>query len=282
MMNPKKPDHDRLAYHVGRINLSGLTMTKVILWLVAITIVSFVIGFGILALSGEMHPSPDNRISPFRHTASYSPYTTTVPLDGATSGHIRITLGAGEISVRGGAPAAALVETTVFAQSPEWQPEITSSVNGTKKTVTVIKKNHEDKEWIFDDSAHTWEIRVGETIPVDLGVELGAGDNSLTLGSLNLAALSVSTGAGDTEIDITRYRGGPYRADIHGGIGDLTLQFDKTSNTRISIHQGVGDITTSGIEQTYEHYTTPGFDPTRPVNEISITQGIGSIQLEAQ
>ena len=45
-MNAQKPDNDRLAYHVGSLNLSGLTMTKVILWLAAITIVSFVIGFG--------------------------------------------------------------------------------------------------------------------------------------------------------------------------------------------------------------------------------------------
>ncbi len=36
-MNARKPDNDRLAYLVGNLNLSGLTMTKVILWLIAIT-----------------------------------------------------------------------------------------------------------------------------------------------------------------------------------------------------------------------------------------------------
>ena len=65
-MNAQKPDNDRLAYFVGSLNLSGLTMTKVILWLVAITIVSFAIGFGILALSGDLASSSDSKVSPFR------------------------------------------------------------------------------------------------------------------------------------------------------------------------------------------------------------------------
>ena len=281
-MNPQRSDNDRMAYHVGRINLSGLTMTKVILWLVALTIVSFVIGFGLLALSGGMNPASANKGSPFRHTAPYSPYTTTIPLDGATAGAVFITLGAGEVMIRGNAPDEALIETTVYAKSKEHQPEISSSVNGTKKTVTVKRMDDDDGEWFPGKSAHTWDIRIGGTIPVDLTIELGAGDNSLELGSLNLFGPSVSTGAGETDIDLTRHRGDPYSAAIHNGIGDLTLRFDRNSNTRIFIHQGVGDITVNGNEQTDDYYTTPGFNPSLPVNEITVTQGIGSIQLEAE
>ena len=92
-------------------------------------------------------------------------------------------------------------------------------------------------------------------------MELGAGDNSLELGSLNLASLTVSNGAGNTEIDLRHYRGGPYHAEIHNGVGDLTLRIDKNSNTRILLHQGVGDIDINGIEQKDEHYTTTRFQP---------------------
>jgi hypothetical protein len=281
-MKADKPGNDRLAYRVGRINLSGLTMTKVILWLVAITIVSFVIGFGILALSGDLSTSPDNKVSPFRHTASYSPNTTAIPLDGATTGTIRITLGAGEVTISGNAPAPALLEATVYTRTPDYLPEIVCSVNGTEKTVTMIEKDTGDDKWFADHSPGGWKIRLSEAVPLDLNVELGAGDSSLDLGSLNLASLSASTGVGDTEIDISRYRGGPFHAEIHNGVGDLTLRIDKNSNTRIRMHQGVGDITTNGIEQNKEYYTTPGFDPALPVNEITVTQGIGSVQLEAE
>lgn len=280
-MNPEKPDDDRLACFVCNLNLSGMTMTRVILWLVAITIVSFVIGFGLLALSGDFHPSPENKASPFRQTAMFSPNTTTIPLDSATAGTVRITMGAGEVSVRGNAPATALMEASVFSPAPEWQPDLITSVNGSEKTVTLIEKGHQGKEWFAVHSPNSWEVRVSETVPVNLNVEVGAGDSRLELGSLNLASLVVSNGAGDTEIDITRYRGGPFDAVIHNGVGDLTLRIDKTGNTRILMHHGVGDITTSGIVQTDETYTTAGFDPALPVNEIAITQGVGSVQLEA-
>lgn len=280
-MNVKKPGDDRFACIVCSMNLSGLTMIKVILWLVAITIVSFVIGFGILAVSGVLHPGSENSLSPFRHTASFSPNTTAIPLDGAATGIIRITMGAGEVMVSGNAPAGMLMETTVYCKASECHPVVRSSVNGTEKTVTLIKKDSDDGEWFSDHTPDSWKIRISETVPVDLKVELGAGDSRLELGSLNLASLAVSNGAGDTEIDIRHYRGGPYHAEIHNGVGDLTLRIDKNSNTRILMHQGVGDIDISGIEQTDEQYTTPGFNPALPVNDITVTQGIGSIELEA-
>ena len=52
---------DKFACFVCNLNLAGLTGTKIILWLVAITIVSFVIGFGILAVSGDLPASSENQ-----------------------------------------------------------------------------------------------------------------------------------------------------------------------------------------------------------------------------
>jgi hypothetical protein len=59
------------------------------------------------------------------------------------------------------------------------------------------------------------------------------------------------------------------------------VRIDRQSNTRIAVHSGVGDVTAAGFEQNDEIYTTKGFDPALPVREISIAQGVGSIQLEA-
>ena len=91
----------------------------------------------------------------------------------------------------------------------------------------------------------------------------------------------MNTGAGDTTIDLTGYHGGRFDAVIHNGVGDLTLRLPRESNTRILLHQGVGDIDTSGIVQKDDYYITAGFNPALPANEITMTQGVGSIQLEA-
>lgn len=275
-MTPQKPDNDRLAYHVGSINLSGLTMTKVILWLAAITIVSFAIGFGLLGLSGGL-PQPQE----LKDSHLLTQNTTTIPLDGATSGSIRITMGAGEFTLGGGAPAFSLMEATVFSSAAEWQPEILASVNGTEKTVTMVEQGHEGRDWFALPTPDRWHIQVNDGVPVDLKVEVGAGDSNLDLGSLNLTSFVVSNGAGNTDIDISRSRSGPFRAEVHNGVGDLTVRIDKRSNTRISVHSGVGDISTIGIVNNNNTYTTAGFNPSLPVSEIAITQGVGSIQLEA-
>lgn len=283
-MSPEKQDHDRLAYCVGSLTLSGLTMTKVILWLIAITIVSFTVGFGILALSGDFPPGPEQEASPFRNTALDSSNATFFMPDNASSGEVRILLGAGDLTLGGGAEEGRLMEARVAFRRPELQPDYAESQNGSVKTVAMTETGRR-KDWLFahsfDSRPNTWDVRLSENVPVALTVNVGAGESVLTLGRTNLTTLAVNNGAGDTTIDLTGYHGGQYDASVHSGVGELTVRIDKRSNTRIVIHNGIGEIDASGIVQTDDHYITAGFNPSLPVNEISITQGVGSIQLEA-
>jgi len=264
---------------------TGTTSTRVIMWLIAIAIVSFVIGFGILAVSGYLPTTSENKVSPFRQTAILTPAFTTIPLDGATSGDIRITLGAGELTLQGGAPKDKLMEANVFSKAAEMQPDFTQATNNSQNTVTMTEPAHKKKEWFAlhspDSWANNWDIRLNDNVPVTVNVNVGAGHSQLALGSLNLDSLIVNNGAGDTEIDFGTYHGGPFHAEIHNGVGDLTLRIPRDSNTRILVHHGVGDITMNGFVQNDEMYTTAGFSPAFPVNEIIVGQGVGSIQLEA-
>jgi len=286
-MKPEQPQDDRLANFIFSLNLSGLTMTKVILWLIAITIVSFSIGFGILALAGGFSPGPNPVATPFNNTAFLSANTTTFPLEGASSASVRIVLGTGDLTVRGGARPDNLMEATVYAATPGMQPEYAVSMNGTEKSVSMTETGHKKKDWVFahspDSWDNTWDVLLGEQIPLALTVNTGAGDCDILLGGTNLTTLSVNTGAGDTTIDLAGYHGGQFDAVIHNGVGDLTLRVPRGSNTRVRLHQGVGDIDTTGFEQNDETccYTSAGFSSALPVNEITITQGVGSIQLEA-
>jgi hypothetical protein len=260
-------------------------MTKVIFWLVAITIVSFTIGISVLALSGGFAPGTEPAATPFNNTAFRSSNTSSFTLDGASSGEVRIILGTGDLTVRGGAQQDNLMETNVYSGRPEMQPEYAVSRNGSATTVAMTETGHKKKDWVFGHSPgswdNTWDVLLNDKIPFAVVANTGAGDCDILLGDTNLTSLLVNTGAGDTTIDLDRYHGGRFNAVIHNGVGDLTLRIPRESNTRILLHQGVGDIDTSGIVQTDEHYITAGFNPALPVNEITITQGVGSIHLEA-
>ncbi len=259
---------------------SGITPTRLILWLSAIAIVSFVIGFGIMAISGEFSSGTAHTNSPFTHNAWITSNTTDIPLDEATSGNISVTMGAGEITLTGGAQEPVLMEATVFSKAPEWQPDYSTVLENRTKTVRMIDKGHTGKAWFAVHSPNIWEIRVTDTVPVALDVKIGAGDCRLNLDTINIRSLNVHSGAGDTEIDLGRYRGGRFDATIMSGIGDLTLKVPGSGNTRITVDQGVGDITGSGFAMNNGAYVSPGYNPALPVNEITVKQGVGSVYLE--
>ena len=281
-MRSAGPGDDRFACFVCSLNLNGITGTKIILWLIAITIVCFAIGAGILAVTGGLPGQADKAISPFRHSAMFTPNVTAIPLEGATAADIGIVLGAGELTVRDGAPDGALAEATVFSKAPEWQPQITGSVNGTVKTLAIRDIGSKGKEWFAVHSPNSWEILVTDEVPVALDVEVGAGDSTLDLSGLDLSSLDVKNGAGDTEIDLSRYHGGPFRAVISNGVGDITLRVADQSNTRITVRTGVGDLTQDGLVWHDEYFATHGYTPVKPANEIEISQGVGSVALEAR
>lgn len=279
-MKPEKSSDDKFACFVGSLNLSGLTGPKIILWLIAITVVSFVIGFGILAITGDLGPSAGNPSVPFRHSAMASPNTTSFALDGTTRGTIGVMMGAGELTVRGGTPGGILAESTVFSKAPEWQPDYLRTFNGSVQTVTITEKGHHGKEWFAVDSPNNWEIALSGDVPLDLKVDMGAGDCTVDLDGLDLGSLVVRNGAGETTVRLERYRGRPFTGDIHQGIGDFALTVARGSNARITVYQGVGDISAHGFVQNGMEYAPAGFNPAAPVSEIRINQGVGDITLE--
>jgi hypothetical protein len=272
------PEHRTLGRRF--LTWSGINPVRLVLWLAAITIVSFVIGFGILAAGGGFPPAAGEDLSLFQSNAFHEPRIDSALLGGAESGSAKITLGAGRLSLGGGAPHAMFMESATFSKASEWQPDFSMSRNGSEIQVNMIEKGHRVKEWVAVDSPNRWDIRMNEQVPISLDVGIGAGDSRLNLGALNLSALSVDTGAGDTWIDLSGYHGRRFDAVIHSGIGDLTVRVPKNSTTRIEVGSGLGEIAGSGLIRENGSFITPGYNPAHESNTIRIKQGIGSITLE--
>ncbi len=279
-MSAEKPKEEKRCRVGAFLCVPDTRPTRIILWLVAIAIVSFVIGFGILAASGAFSSGAGHATTPFSKTAWILSNTTEFPLDGATAGNVSVNMGAGEITLNGGAADNDLLEVTVFSKAPEWQPEYSSSLEGLVKTVRITDKGHTGKAWFAVDSTNRWEIRLADRVPVAADVRIGAGDCRLVLGTLNLTSLDVHAGAGDTVIDFNGYHGGRFDAVIMHGIGDLTLRIPASGNFRITVVQGVGDIAGTGFILNNGAYTPVGFNPALPVNEIFVKQGVGVLRLE--
>jgi len=88
-MSQEKTGQEHLT--LGQRSSSGrrINPVRMVMWLVAITIVSFAIGFGILALSGGFPPAAGEDFSLFQNGAVSAPGTSNMSLDGARQGELK-------------------------------------------------------------------------------------------------------------------------------------------------------------------------------------------------
>jgi hypothetical protein len=264
------------------IDLSKISASRVILWLAAITIVSFFLGFVILAYTGGLTPLAERSLS---HTESYTPYETTSGVfsaDDARSADVFISLGAANLTVRSGADKKYLMEYNLTINNPEWRPVIIYSIDNFNGNLRITEKETERDMMFPATLVNSWDVRLNDEIPLTLEVNTGVGDSKLNVGSLNLSVLRVKMGAGNQVVDFTGYSGHLQDSEITCGVGDITVRVPKDMNSRISVDNGVGDIRVNGLVRKDGVYWVSGNpDPLTGVTNIDVKLGVGSVTLEA-
>jgi hypothetical protein len=256
-------------------------MHRIVLWLSAICIASFVMGFGVLALSGTPFIQDGFSVMPINDTVFHSPETSVIPMDGITRAEIAIKYGTGDLKVNARADDDVLLQSTAYTKGPEGKPVITVVSSGLSKSVDI------------EDTEPNGNSRVGQIFPKYLGISLNskvplvlsvrsvAGDTSLDLGSLNLTALTINAGAGDIDVDLSNYKGSAFTGRVSHHAGDLTIRVPKEANVTIALDQGFGHISNKGLVMEHGSYSTVVSNPAQPKILLSVEQGAGSVNLEA-
>lgn len=262
-------------------DFSKISVSRVILWLVAITMVSFFLGFVMLALTGGFSHPDDLSRNLDNATSPKTTYDSLTP-DGAESADIFIIMGAGDLTVSGGADKKNLVESAITTENPKDRPEITYRIDHSHGTLKITQNEHTGNVMFPGTLQNRWDIQLNDEIPLSLDVKTGAGNSKLNIGALNLTAVRVKMGAGDQVVDFTgSSRKGP-DTEIICGVGDLTVRVPGDMNSRITVDNGVGDIEADGFVRADGIYRLRGYpdSPGAPTN-IHVKQGVGTVTLEA-
>jgi len=148
----------------------------------------------------------------------------SVSLGGATSVRAEINMGAGELSVTGG--AGGLLEADFIYNVAELKPEVKYS-GGTLTVQHPDTKSDFGSIWDLDDYRCEWDLRLNDDVAMDLSVKVGAGTTDLEIGSLSLTKLDVDAGAGEITVDVSGAVS-LTRLDLDIGAGNVTL--DLTGN----------------------------------------------------
>ncbi|MFA5845178.1 MAG: toast rack family protein [Coriobacteriia bacterium] len=192
----------------------------------------------------------------------------------------RVSMGAGELVVRGGAADLLDAEFTFAPRS--WRPVVEYSVSGDVGNLSVKQPSIRDaSKWPFGESRNEWDVRLTDGLPLDLAVELGAGDGGLALGTLDLRRLEVNLGAGDVTIDLTGSPAHDLSADISGGIGSLTLRVPRDVGVRVTGREdGVGTYDAPGFTADGEAFVNDAYGESEVTFDITLVRGVGDVRIE--
>jgi len=224
--------------------------------------------------------------------------SVTIERGDAESVNATIRMAAGALKVEGGADT--LLDADFTYNVTDWEPKVTYEVIDNAGRLD-IRHTGSDTWPLMDDARNEWDLRLNDTIPLDLRIEMGAGDHDLDLEGLSITELDIKLGAGDLDLtlgdnpELTRLEldigAGDVEIDfnegweqdtdvsIQGGVGKITLTLPQDTGVRITATQGIGDIDTTGLIREGGAWINDGYGSQSPTMEIDIRAGIGEINI---
>lgn len=216
-------------------------------------------------------------------------YDEVVALDDATRLDARIDMGVGDLRVRPAASSPEMSSDTAVQASFEYDENRTPSVDYIVSSDGVgnLRIDHDSPRgplgWInfgFGDT-DIWELTLTDSVPIDVEVDLGAGDTDLDLRGLQIEHLDVDGGAGRTTIDLSGDRPVSVTGKVDQGAGDMTIIVPEGVGVHISIDQGAGDISNdSSLNRSGDTITSDDWDQQDVIIELTVDQGAGDISIE--
>jgi hypothetical protein len=191
---------------------------------------------------------------------------------------VEIKFGAGDLVLTGGAEK--LLESDFTYNVARLKPEMTY-----RDGLIVLRQPDTKGLPILRDIKgfrNEWSVRLHDEVPMDVRVDMGAGNIDLRLAGLSLTQLNVSLGAGTSTIDL---RGGWVRdlqVTIESGAAAITVQLPREVGARVEIEAGPTMIEASGLRRDGNVFTNDAYGVSDVTLQVALDAGIGQIYLEVE
>lgn len=224
-----------------------------------------------------------------------------IEANGAQSARVTLRMGAGELSLGGGADA--LLEGAFRYNVADWKPEVVYVVTDGEGRLTVRQPNT-DQISLRSDTYNVWDLQLSDALPISLRIECGAGEQDIDLtgleiteldaklgaGSANinvsdnpaLSRLDLDIGAGNAELDMSGRWVEDVYVDIQGGIGETTVHLPSDVGVRVEVTHGIGDVDASGLYREGSAWVNEAYSTSDVTLEVRIRAGVGRVELDVQ
>ncbi len=247
-------DYVRLRNHPEAAGATGLTGATI-----AVLIALLFLG---VALSRECGARRDIHDS------------AAVERQGAQSVRAHINMPAGELKVVGG--ATQLLEADFHYAAVEGKPKVAYDVSGSQGQLTISQHGAGVH---FSRTRNAWDLRLNNEVPMELGIEMGAGQSDLRLRGLSLTKLNIEMGAGQLAADLTGDWKNDLDTNIQGGVGSATIRLPKNVGVRVHATGGIGTVNARGLSRDGDAYVNDAYGKSAVTLRLNIEGGVGEINL---
>ena len=198
----------------------------------------------------------------------------TIERGAATRARVEIDMGAGELTVQSG--AAQLLEGEFEFNLPALKPAIAYAVEG---STGLLKVSQGSASGSYENK---WHLSLDESTPVELHINLSAGDARLTLGRLTLQSVAVRLGAGDLVLDLRGMPPGSYPVSVNAGAGDTSIHLPASVGISARTIGLIGDATMTGLEKRDDRWINPRAGESPVTIDLRVQHAIGDLKLVAE
>jgi hypothetical protein len=162
---------------------------------------------------------------------------------------------------------------------PEWKPRVSYDVSG-KKGELVVEQGSANGGNLSGGARNEWDISMNDEVPIDLVVQLGAGESNLDLDSLTLTGVDLQMGAGKTTVDLSGDYARDFDATIEGGVGQATILLPSEVGVKAKAEGGLGAINAKGLKKVDGAYVNDAYGESDTNLSIDVKGGVGEINLK--
>jgi hypothetical protein len=200
----------------------------------------------------------------------------SVDLGGATSVHAHINMPAGQLNISSGGPA--LLDSHFDYSDSDGEPQVNYEVAGGAGDLEISQTQPTVH---FGTSNNTWQLNFAQNVPLDLSLDMGAGQGDVNLQGLDVTNLKINLGAGQMDVDLRGPRTTDLDADIEGGVGQGTIRLPKDVGVRVHADGGLGTISTHGLTRDGDDYVNDALGKSPATIHLKVEGGVGTIDLDA-
>lgn len=199
------------------------------------------------------------------------------PLGEASQAEIIINPAVGRLHVKALSESANLLEGTI-PRGIQDSLKRDFELEGNKATYRLELGGASFGPFIGGAGRGVWTLGLNPEVPLDLDIDLGAGETQVDLTNLQVRDVQVTMGLGQTTVILPDE--GNIQARIEGAVGQTIVIIPQGMAARIQVDTGIAARQLPADYQRRDNvYTSPGFENAEQRAELEVSQAIGNLTI---